>query len=176
MSKDPEQQKLIQKILENNLKSVSMGCPVSNPTYIRGLTRPSPNSIVRDIFVVEKMPDTAKVLYVTSIKDEDAMDNLTWKCHICGQERPDNKISVNSRDINEGMCINVRHCNDNPECAEKAKTFSFMKQDTESPYEKIIAEIDRFPWSYEDTVEIRARLESLRSIALEALKEEEGQK
>ena len=46
------------------------------------------------------------------------------------------------------------------------------KEKMMSAYQKIIAEIDRFPYSYEDTVEIRARLESIRAVALEAMKKE----
>jgi len=45
-----------------------------------------------------------------------------------------------------------------------------------SAYQKIIAEIDRFPNSYEDTVEIKARLESIRQLALDAMKKEEADK
>ena len=57
------------------------------------------------------------------------MNELTWKCHICGDERPDNMISVHTTDLSEErglpagtMKQNVRYCNDNAECTEKAKT------------------------------------------------------
>lgn len=60
----------------------------------------------------------------------------TWTCHICGKERPDNKISVFTRDISAKSKFpsgtikqNVRYCNDNPECEESAKDFDiFSKQ------------------------------------------------
>lgn len=58
------------------------------------------------------------------------LNNLTWLCHICGRERPDDKISVFTHERMIGnipMKENVRYCNDNPDCAEKAKTFSFIK-------------------------------------------------
>ena len=54
-------------------------------------------------------------------------DNLTWTCHICKKERPDDKISVrqhpliiNGRQLGEQ---NVRYCNDNIECIEGSKNF-----------------------------------------------------
>lgn len=59
----------------------------------------------------------------------------TWRCHICGDERPDACISVNTRDMSADynlpagtMKQNVRYCNDKKECIEKAKTFSFRKK------------------------------------------------
>ena len=55
----------------------------------------------------------------------------TWKCHICGEERPDDKISVfkkplmfNGQELGEQ---NIRYCNDKPDCLTKAKEFSFIK-------------------------------------------------
>ncbi len=52
---------------------------------------------------------------------------ITWTCHICKQERPDEFISVvvhdNSTDYDlpEGAWqSNVRYCNDNEDCAKKA--------------------------------------------------------
>jgi len=60
---------------------------------------------------------------------------LTWTCHICNKERPDANISVFTRDLSgeQGFPIgtveqNVRYCNDNPSCMEKAPTFSFSKK------------------------------------------------
>ena len=56
---------------------------------------------------------------------------MTWRCHICKKERPDNKISVFTRPLmvagREIGSQNIRHCNDNNECIEKAKTFSFAR-------------------------------------------------
>lgn len=55
---------------------------------------------------------------------------LTWTCHICGKERPDDKISVHSHPVKINtieVTENVRYCNDNPACAEAAKTFHFLK-------------------------------------------------
>jgi hypothetical protein len=57
---------------------------------------------------------------------------LTWTCHICGKEQPDDKISVYSSEIDMGsgimMTQNVRYCNDNEDCTKKAKTFSHFEK------------------------------------------------
>lgn len=57
-----------------------------------------------------------------------------WTCHICGKSRPDASISVHKTDMSAEhnlppgtMQQNVRYCNDNPDCIEKAKTFQFTK-------------------------------------------------
>lgn len=62
----------------------------------------------------------------------------SWKCHICGEERPDACISVNSKDTSADynlppgtMKQNVRYCNDKEECKEAAKTFNFLSKDKE---------------------------------------------
>ena len=59
------------------------------------------------------------------------MKNLTWTCHICGDERPDDKISVFSKSLEiPGVEAkqNVRYCNDRQECIDGAQTFSFSKR------------------------------------------------
>lgn len=50
------------------------------------------------------------------------MNNLTWKCQICGKERPDEKISVISYPMKRlpGAEINLKYCNDNQECEKEA--------------------------------------------------------
>lgn len=57
------------------------------------------------------------------------LDSLTWTCHVCGDVRPDAKISVftHEREVN-GVSFreNVRHCNDRPPCVEGAKSFHFL--------------------------------------------------
>lgn len=51
--------------------------------------------------------------------------NLTWTCHVCGAERPDDKISVASATFPvaggraEGT-VNRRYCNDRTECKAAA--------------------------------------------------------
>jgi hypothetical protein len=54
----------------------------------------------------------------------------TWKCHICKKERPNDKISVhqNTTEFYGGeMTENIRYCNDNNDCAEKAKSHRHLK-------------------------------------------------
>lgn len=64
---------------------------------------------------------------------------LTWECHICGEERPDDKISVVTKPlVINGQVVpggeqNIRYCNDRPACIEAAKDFSFFK-DREEEY------------------------------------------
>jgi len=60
------------------------------------------------------------------------MNDLTWKCHICGETRPDDKISVLSKtDKASGPIIgmNIRYCNDRQSCIDGAKDFSFFTCD-----------------------------------------------
>lgn len=52
---------------------------------------------------------------------------ITWTCHICRQERPDEKISVHTVDRSRELLLpagsfreNFRYCNDREECRAKA--------------------------------------------------------
>lgn len=57
------------------------------------------------------------------------MKELTWKCHVCGEERHDAYISVYKKKSNiNGIDFqqNIRYCNDKPECAEGAKEIDFL--------------------------------------------------
>jgi hypothetical protein len=60
--------------------------------------------------------------------------SLTWKCHICGDERPDSKISVFHKHgtLAGGFPYqqNIRYCNDRPVCRDAAPQFDFIKPDT----------------------------------------------
>jgi hypothetical protein len=60
--------------------------------------------------------------------------NLTWKCHICGKERPDTAISVYKKPFYlHGQLVgeqNIRYCNDNPDCYKGAMEFSFIKKES----------------------------------------------
>lgn len=55
----------------------------------------------------------------------------TWTCHICGKERPDDRISVCVKPlIMNGQIMveqNIRYCNDNEDCIKGTKDFSFIK-------------------------------------------------
>lgn len=51
------------------------------------------------------------------------MEDLTWTCHVCGEERPDEFISVYTRvrdDMPFEMQENIRYCNDRDSCAVSA--------------------------------------------------------
>lgn len=60
------------------------------------------------------------------------MEPLTWPCHICGRVRPDADISVRKTERTLGetngirVIENVRYCNDDPDCIERSKTFTFL--------------------------------------------------
>ncbi len=63
------------------------------------------------------------------------MRNITWTCHICGEERPDNMIAVHKTDLSsehglppETMQQNVRYCKDKPDCFTEALNFRFNKK------------------------------------------------
>ena len=61
------------------------------------------------------------------------MKELTWKCHICGEERPDAQISVFSKPIViNGMSCgeqNIRYCNDKAKCFEGAQDKNFFSNE-----------------------------------------------
>ncbi len=66
-----------------------------------------------------------------SQQNPDQKPALEWTCHVCGKLRPDDKISVYSRvstRFGVELTENVRYCNDNPDCVEKAKTFTFLTE------------------------------------------------
>jgi len=52
-------------------------------------------------------------------------DEITWRCHICGRERPDSRISVRRKE-HDGLTENIRYCNDDPYCVEMSKSFSLL--------------------------------------------------
>ena len=57
------------------------------------------------------------------------MNSLTWKCEICHRERPDDKIDVLTYSLKnlEGAERNLKYCNDNEECKNKAMEKSKTK-------------------------------------------------
>ncbi len=55
-------------------------------------------------------------------------DNLYWRCYICNMNRRDACISVHKIDLSEefnqppmSSTRNIKYCNDNIDCIEKAK-------------------------------------------------------
>ena len=63
------------------------------------------------------------------------LKDFTWQCHICKNIRPDNKISVMKHPlIVSGRVVgdqNIRYCNDNVNCKEEAKTYTFIDYEIE---------------------------------------------
>jgi hypothetical protein len=65
-----------------------------------------------------------------------SMNELTWTCHVCKDERPDSVISVMSFDVviskpgapAFSVTQNVRYCNDRPECVAEAPNVRFLKE------------------------------------------------
>lgn len=57
-------------------------------------------------------------------------DKPAWKCHVCGKERPDDRISVFSQLLMmDGMEIgkqSFRYCNDKDACRKGVRTFDFI--------------------------------------------------
>jgi hypothetical protein len=58
---------------------------------------------------------------------------LTWTCHVCGRERPDDKIRVWTTDLSDEWGLeygtlrqNVRYCEDNADCVIKAQTLRLV--------------------------------------------------
>lgn len=56
-----------------------------------------------------------------------ALEAVTWKCHVCGDDRPDDKIGVFTSTEKIGIpgmevpvTANVRHCNDRSKCCAGA--------------------------------------------------------
>ena len=58
---------------------------------------------------------------------------LTWTCHICGEKRRDDKISVFTKPlVIDGITMgkqNIRYCNDRSKCLEGAKEYSFIHKE-----------------------------------------------
>ncbi len=56
---------------------------------------------------------------------------IKWTCHICGELRPDDKISVLTKPlIINGQAAgeqNIRYCNDKADCAAGAQDFEHIK-------------------------------------------------
>lgn len=62
----------------------------------------------------------------------DWLKDLKWKCHVCGEERPDDKISVHRKLVILSGGIecqyNIRFCNDRRECIDGAPNVDFTKR------------------------------------------------
>lgn len=75
-----------------------------------------------------KMIRSAKGALVLD-QSADFFSDLTWTCHVCEDERPDENIAVYSRKVTRnGVTFqeNIRYCSDRPECAKGARTKTFL--------------------------------------------------
>lgn len=54
---------------------------------------------------------------------------MTWVCHVCGRERPDDAINVLKKPVvvagQELGTQSIRYCNDNRKCLQGALAYSF---------------------------------------------------
>lgn len=71
--------------------------------------------------------------FYRKLESEAKRMRITWTCHVCGRERPDDKIQVYTTDLSHefGLEIgtlrqNVRYCEDNAECVIKAPTIRLV--------------------------------------------------
>lgn len=56
-----------------------------------------------------------------------------WTCHVCGEMRPDSKISVETKTVpikgtESTIEQNIRYCNDKPKCKVGAKKVDFIRK------------------------------------------------
>jgi hypothetical protein len=57
-----------------------------------------------------------------------------WKCYICEESRINACISVaRYTDLSKFCQINIKHCNDNKECIDKAHSLAYWKGDPVMP-------------------------------------------
>lgn len=91
-------------------------------------TIPLALDLFRGIFVASvgaRPPDASPAVAEAFDHAERWRANLTWTCHVCGAERPDDKISLASATFpvadgrSEGA-VQLRYCNDRTECKAAA--------------------------------------------------------
>jgi hypothetical protein len=63
-------------------------------------------------------------------------ENLTWTCYVCGDERPEDKISVYKKPLillgQEHGTENIRYCHDRPMCVEAAPSKGLLSLQPDS--------------------------------------------
>lgn len=62
--------------------------------------------------------------------------DTNWKCDVCGQERDFNRLGVRNIDRSSQMGLEadsfteqIKFCNDNPDCIEKSKKITHIKEE-----------------------------------------------
>lgn len=77
------------------------------------------------------------------------LKDTKWKCHVCGEERPNDKISVLTIPKNMyGMTIemNVRYCNDRQVCIDRSEHVDHTERVTQKTVlQKLIKSIREGP-------------------------------
>lgn len=53
------------------------------------------------------------------------MEDVTWECRVCGEERPDVNTSVFVRE-QSGMRQTYVYCNDKPKCAAGVQKLKYL--------------------------------------------------
>lgn len=62
------------------------------------------------------------------------LSDLTWRCDICREMRPDAAISVHKVDLTPDglppgtMVRNVKYCNDRPSCKQRAENWKEVRK------------------------------------------------
>lgn len=79
----------------------------------------------------------------------------TWTCHVCGRERPDEKISVANHERINGVGVhvrqNVRFCNDGDQCRRVAMVSdhaALAERRTALAHGKLLSQVDDLTGSY----------------------------
>lgn len=79
------------------------------------------------------LPQEGRWKFDVDIRSWAREHGIYWTCHVCGEERPDRKISVRSTTgLYNGVEVqqNVRYCNDRKECEDTAEEVKWLAFDT----------------------------------------------
>lgn len=68
----------------------------------------------RDVWIYQNLLD-----YMASLEKFD-IDNMWWRCSICNKKRINKDISVAKIEIDECVTHNIKYCNDDKVCTDKA--------------------------------------------------------
>jgi hypothetical protein len=79
-------------------------------------------NLLRSIFSKRERIENRKEVVARYRRALSPLDDLTWKCEICGKTRPNKKISVIPYFLDEKLNItrNLKYCNDNLICIHQA--------------------------------------------------------
>lgn len=99
---------------------VSKGWPMSLHIHLREQFPP--------IYCDEHIPESVAIDTAEQIVRQ-RLAHLTWRCHICGDERPDAAVAVHTVDLSGAyglppgtMSENIRYCRDRASCERGART------------------------------------------------------